>query len=92
MIDNVGRKSKEEGRPWSRLPPMDDQTKKLIKGKSDFFGLNYYTSGYSQPRTGFAGVSHWADQEVSGSSDPSWPVAKSTWLKSVPEGLHALLK
>lgn len=91
-METVGRRSLREGRPWSRLPYMDDATKAFIKGKADYFGLNYYTSNFAHPRTPNTGVSHWDDQEVNLGDDASWPVAKSPWLKSVPEGLRAMLK
>ena len=32
MIDNIGRRSKNEGRASSRLPEMDAETKRLLKG------------------------------------------------------------
>lgn len=62
-------------------------------GKSDFFGLNYYTSHFAEPATevNYA-PDMFNDQEIVTTIDPSWPQAYSRWLYSVPEGLRALLK
>ena len=66
----------------------------FILGKSDYLGLNYYTSQYAEPRrmNGNEEVGFWSDLETQVSSDQSWPRAKSTWLYSVPEGLREMLK
>lgn len=48
MIDEIDNRSAIEGRPFSRLPKMSNELMKSIKGSSDFFGLNYYTSAYLQ--------------------------------------------
>lgn len=46
MVDEIGNRSVVEGRPFSRFPSMSEEQKKFIKGTSDFFGINYYTSAY----------------------------------------------
>lgn len=85
--------SKEEGQSWSRLPEYDQETLEYVKGTSDFFGLNYYTSRlveatntYPNPRPNIVD-----DPRVLYSYDASWPHAKSEWLYSVPSGLTQLL-
>lgn len=66
----------------------------LSIGKADYYGLNYYSSSLTTPstynRSGEA--TFWTDQYTSGSHNASWPVAKSGWLVSVPEGLRGMLK
>lgn len=93
MIDQIGNKSLAEGRAWSRLPTMSEETKKYIQGTSDFLALNYYTSRLVIPREDEpTKISWYDDTNLDGPVDPSWPRAKSQWLYSVPEGLHDLLK
>lgn len=94
MIDTVDENSRKENRRKSRLPVFSAEEIAYIKGTSDFLGLNYYTSGFAE-----LGDVRWApnpsrdrDQGIYGSGNDDWPVAASTWLRSVPEGLRALLK
>lgn len=63
-------------------------------GKSDFFGLNYYTSHIVEPiiLQGDEPVSKDLDMEVRKEQNPEWPRAKSIWLYSAPEGLRSILK
>ena len=60
-------------------------------GKGDFIGLNYYTSNYATPKNSNPWVSFGEDQEIATSVDWNWPVARSSWLRSVPVGLRDLL-
>lgn len=92
MKEFIGRKSIEEGRRWSRLPTFTQEEINLIKGTNDFLALNYYSSGLTAdlkdaPNANLAD----SDNEIWSGIDPEWPRAKSTWLYSVPEGLHDLL-
>ncbi|CAO1425867.1 unnamed protein product [Diamesa serratosioi] len=93
MIDEIGNSSVKEGHPWSRLPPMTDEVKKSIQGSADFLGLNYYTSRIIKPKqktlndkVGFVN-----DVGIDLMIDPSWKMAKSTWILSVPQGLRDVL-
>lgn len=95
MIEYVDRLSVQENRKKSRLPTFTEAEIIQIRGTADFMGLNYYTSHYAEP-----GVQDWwmpspsivRDQNVSEMKDENWPIAKSTWLRSIPAGLRALLK
>lgn len=93
MIDEIDRKSLNEGRPWSRLPKMTDEVRQFILGTADFMAVNYYSSGLVRPRGDNPdyGISWWADANLDGSVDPSWKRAKSSWLYMVPRGLQDLL-
>ncbi|KAM9331566.1 cytosolic beta-glucosidase-like [Gastrophryne carolinensis] len=88
----ISKKSKEEGLPTSRLPEFTAEEKAMIKGTSDFFCLNYYTTrkvkyihGKSEALLGTP------DSEAKGIIDPEWPIAGVEWLAVVPWGLRRLL-
>lgn len=90
----VDRNSVAENRKVSRLPLFSTAEIEYVKGTADFVGLNYYTSHYAE-----AGSQDWMqypsidrDQDVTNTKDDRWPIAKSTWLQSIPQGLRALLK
>ena len=91
MIDQIGRKSIEEGRLRSRLPAMTDEEKNYIRGTADFLAINYYTSRLVQPRGDSFIPPGWrADTDLILSVDPSWKKGKSDFMYSVPKGLHDL--
>jgi len=92
MVQEIGRKSIKEGRDWSRLPEMSDELKAHIRGTADYLGLNYYTSSYVETSATESDYPGWdKDKQIDESIDESWPKAKSSWLYSVPHGLHDLL-
>lgn len=43
MRADIDQSSKNEGRPYSRLPQFTESQRKLIKNSADFLGYNYYT-------------------------------------------------
>lgn len=96
MVDEIQERSRLEGRPFSRLPDMDESTKSFVRGSSDFFGLNYYTSRLLEVDRS----EHDPSESPSWYKDsrnlidvlPTWKCAKSQWLYSVPQGLGQLLK
>ncbi|HET8656748.1 MAG TPA: GH1 family beta-glucosidase [Longimicrobiaceae bacterium] len=83
-------------RVGERLPAFSDEDRALIRGSSDFFGLNHYTTSYAAhapgggaaERFGNAGLAE--DQDVELSSDPAWPKTEMGW-SIVPWGLRKLL-
>lgn len=92
MIDEIGRRSRQEARPWSRLPAMTDEMKKSLIGSADFLALNYYTSRLIAPMSEKSSESSFDnDAGVEYSIDDSWTSGKSEWLYTVPQGLHDLL-
>ncbi|MDZ4709256.1 MAG: GH1 family beta-glucosidase [Saprospiraceae bacterium] len=82
----------------ARLPEFSPEEKKLIKGSSDFFGLNHYTSMLASNATelpadgsvyGNGGLSE--DQHVNLSVSPDWNMTAMQWA-IVPWGCKKLLQ
>ncbi len=81
----------------ARLPSFSEEDKLLIKGSSDFFGLNHYTTMYAADATnnrevgsvyGNGGLSE--DQDVNLSVAPDWKMTSMQWA-IVPWGCRKLL-
>lgn len=81
-----------------RLPEFTEGEKGIVKGSSDFFGLNHYTTMYAAHDDngtkqgtvyGNGGISE--DQDVSLSIDPGWEVTSMHWAV-VPWGCQKLLE
>ena len=81
-----------------RLPSFSEEEKELIKGSSDFFGLNHYTTMYAANSDGITkeiavngngGISE--DQDVDLSINKDWKVTLMGWAV-VPWGCKKLLK
>lgn len=96
MVDEINARSQREERPWSRLPEMSERLKNYIKGSADFLGFNYYSSRMVQLNSSDydpnAEPSWYSDSRIICTTKPDWKRAKSSWLYSVPEGLHDALK
>lgn len=82
-----------------RLPVFTEEEISEIKGSSDFFGLNHYTTLYASARApgeileenvyGNGGLS--ADQDVKLTADPAWEKTEMGWA-IVPWGCRKLLE
>lgn len=97
MEDTIRENSLMEGLNESRLPIINEEERDLIRGTSDFFFLNYYTSAYAEPANDttareWPSPSLLRDAYVFDTQNNEWPVAASSWLRSIPEGLRGLLK
>lgn len=88
MVDRLG----------DRLPRFTDEELAYIKGSSDFFGLNHYTTMYAADATagaekgnvyGNGGLSE--DQDVRLTADPAWAQTDMQW-SIVPWGCRKLLE
>lgn len=82
----------------NRLPEFSKKEKELIKGTSDFFGLNHYTTMYAAHDDGRAvarsvygngGISE--DQDVYLSQDSEWKLTLMNWAV-VPWGCVKMLE
>ncbi len=80
-----------------RLPEFTDAERALVKGSSDFFGLNHYTTMYASQSGdqvqesavyGNGGLSE--DQQIDLSVDPEWQKTTMQWAV-VPWGCRKLL-
>ncbi|KAF4040332.1 Glycosyl hydrolase family 1 [Phytophthora infestans] len=82
-----------------RLPVFTEEQKKLLKGSSDFFGLNNYSSAFAKPsdtyKTGELPPSDntgsfFQDEGVTSYEDPSWEPTAAMWNFVTPWGLKKL--
>lgn len=75
------------GTPQSRTVALHRKDKAFyllhVSGSFDFFGLNHYTSVLAETnnQSSDATSSYFNDQAVLLTTNPNWPVAKSSWLK-----------
>ena len=72
------------GCPNPDYPPS--HKKDMIRGSSDFFGLNHYTTNLAfntfQPASDDV-IGYYDDRECGNQNDYTWPTAKSVWLFEV---------
>ncbi len=81
-----------------RLPVFSEEDLALIKGSSDFFGLNHYTTLYASQLAegedyagkGYSNGGITADQDVNLTADPAWAKTTMDW-PIVPWGCNKLL-
>lgn len=83
VIKRVAERSAEQGFPRSRLPSFTDEEVDYIKGTSDYFGLNHYTTRFAKaPEERPTGEISWDnDIGVIQYVDESWPESASDWLR-----------
>ncbi|XP_015240203.1 PREDICTED: lactase-phlorizin hydrolase [Cyprinodon variegatus] len=73
------------------LPTFTAAEKARIKGTSDFFGLNHYTSRLVSSSVGGCVPGPQGVGDFLAYVDPSWPTTASDWIVSLPSGLRSLL-
>lgn len=85
MIDRISNLSKQQGYSRSRLPIFTKEEIDRIRGTSDFFGINSYTSvlverndRYNSANYPIPSFNH--DMGVVESVDPEWKKSASEWL------------
>jgi beta-galactosidase len=85
-------------RVGDRLPGFTDEESSLLRGSSDFFGLNTYTTmlaadagGKEETQSVFGNGGMSGDQDVSLSVDPQWELTDMQWA-IVPWGCRKLLE
>ncbi|KAK7867986.1 hypothetical protein R5R35_014768 [Gryllus longicercus] len=91
MRERVAANSAREGLRRSRLPQFSREEIELLRGSSDFLGLNHYTSFHVEADETGPCPSLGRDSGAVLSQDPSWPGSGSSWLKVVPWGFRNVL-
>jgi len=91
MREYVDRKSKEQGLDESRLPTFTDEQREWVKGTSDFFGLNHYTTQIVESVETGGDPNYFNDKDAVETQDPEWEASGSSWLKMVPWGIRGIL-
>lgn len=85
MIDRIAANSRAQGYNKSRLPEFTLSDIKRIRGTSDFFGINTYTT-FRVTRNDLQNSgkhpipSFHHDMGVIEDVDPEWPTSGSEWL------------
>lgn len=74
----------------SRLPTFTEEQKLLLKGSSDYFALNHYSSYLSTKAKNQEGKGYWHDRDIDTSKKDEWNVTDMGW-PIVPKGIHDLL-
>ncbi|XP_023935495.2 myrosinase 1-like [Bicyclus anynana] len=92
--ERVAKKSAEQGYPSSRLPAFTDEERKYVRGSSDFFGVNHYTSvliSATEHKGIWVVPSKYDDIDVGSYMPPEWVQAASFWLKRAPNSIYNAL-
>ncbi|XP_028026026.1 myrosinase 1-like [Bombyx mandarina] len=90
----INNMSLAQGFARSRLPYFTAEEVKIIRGSSDFFGLNHYTTYLMSPSEmefswSIPSMDH--DAQVRMEQDPHWEKPGTEWLSVYPEGFRKLL-
>ncbi|XP_072937019.1 myrosinase 1-like [Epargyreus clarus] len=95
MKARIAAKSVEQGFLKSRLPEFTPEEVEFVRGSSDFFGINHYTTSIVYRNASVFGVhpspSYYDDLDVLMYQLSEWDSGASTWLKIVPWGFYKLL-
>ncbi len=86
-------------RVGDRLPKFTEEDIAMIKGSSDFFGLNHYTGLYASDVDPNANIANevygnggiFEDQYVQLTADPSWKLTSMNWA-IIPWGCRKLIE
>ncbi|KAL2712920.1 myrosinase 1 [Vespula squamosa] len=91
MKNRIAENSRIQGYSKSRLPEFTPKWIEYIRGTSDFFALNHYTSNLVEIIPKGPNDTWYGESGVKFSYDPKWPSSGSSWLKVVPEGFRKIL-
>lgn len=97
VIDAVAANSARHGLPHSRLPRLTPRWREVIRGSSDFIGLNYYTSNMVKPLepgdyNDATEASIFEDRAYHAWNREEWPRGSAEWQYSVPRGMGDILR
>ncbi|GBP05947.1 Myrosinase 1 [Eumeta japonica] len=95
MKEKVAAKSAEQGFFRSRLPEFTQEEIEYVRGSSDFFGLNHYTTFLVYRNESIYDAnpvpSLFDDADIGSYHHPDWEETASSWFKVVPWGFYKLL-
>ncbi|XP_041969210.1 myrosinase 1-like [Aricia agestis] len=95
MKKRIAENSEKQGFFRSRLPEFTADEIELVRGSSDFLGINHYTTLIAYRNESVDGVydspSYRHDMGVIGYALSDWPKGASSWLNVVPWGFYKLL-
>ncbi|KAL0895034.1 hypothetical protein ABMA27_013501 [Loxostege sticticalis] len=95
MKEKIAAKSAAQGFKRSRLPEFTSEEVEMVRGSSDFFGLNHYTTNLvykNESLEGYYDVPSYYDNIEAKLYQPShWSAGASVWMKDVPWGFYNLL-
>ncbi|XP_071637445.1 myrosinase 1-like [Temnothorax longispinosus] len=92
MRQRIAENSKLDGFPRSILPVFSPEWVQYIKGTSDFFALNHYSSKLVETVPRSKGQAWYDYSGVKTSIDPSWPKSASDGLRVIPAGFREIIK
>lgn len=95
MINEIAKNSLAENRSISRLPFMNTEMKKFIRGSIDYLSFNYYTSNIVEYNLNYMEMSSGWDKDsrlILQADTLHWKQAKTVWIYDVPEGFRRVLK
>lgn len=86
MIDRISAHSKQQGFKRSRLPQFTPEEIERIRGTSDFFGINHYTTllvtrNDRNNSANYPIPSYMHDMGVVETVNDDWPTSGSEWLR-----------
>ncbi|XP_068625531.1 myrosinase 1-like [Battus philenor] len=90
----VDKKSAEQGYTKSRMPEFTQEEIELMKGSSDFFGLNHYTAALVSATKYLRKhpvPSVYDDINVGNHKPDEWKPSPMVWLKQAPDSLLNVL-
>lgn len=91
MKRQVYNASMAQGLSASRLPEFTAAEKARIKGTSDFFGLNHYTTNMVTSAEEGPSTDYFSDRKIRDFKDPSWTLTGSSWHRVVPWGIRKMV-
>lgn len=92
--ERINNMSRQQGFIRSRLPYFTKEEIKALKGSSDFFSINFYTTylmspSEREPEWMIPSLEH--DTGVRSEKNASWPTPGADWLTSNPDGFRKFL-
>ncbi|OWR52151.1 seminal fluid protein CSSFP001, partial [Danaus plexippus plexippus] len=96
MKDRIAERSVMQGFVRSRLPQLSEQEIDYIRGSSDVFGLNHYSTFYASRNqsvyTNYESPSFFDDMAAYTFQPPEWRLSPDAGVATVPWGFYKLLQ